>query len=75
MKNKFKYYFSGKVRQLKHLSWFFAGFFLCFFSELVIYCGSCTCYPARFPVVYAFRRKKDGRRVKPTRPRLLTFSF
>lgn len=28
MKNKFKYYFSGKVRQLKHLSWFFAGFSL-----------------------------------------------
>ena len=27
MKTKFKYYFSGKVRQLKHLSWFFAGFF------------------------------------------------
>ena len=31
MKNKFKYYFSGKVRQLKHLSWFFAGFFFASF--------------------------------------------
>lgn len=27
MKTKFKGYFSGKTRQLKHLSWFFAGFF------------------------------------------------
>lgn len=27
MKTKFKGYFSGKTRQLKHISWFFAGFF------------------------------------------------
>lgn len=27
MKNKFRFYFSGKIRQLKHLSWFCAGFF------------------------------------------------
>lgn len=27
MKTKFKGYFSGKARQLKHLSWFCAGFF------------------------------------------------
>lgn len=32
MKNKFRGYFSGKTRQLKHLSWFFAGFF--FASDL-----------------------------------------
>lgn len=32
MKNKFKAYFTGKTRQLKHLSWFFAGFF--FASDL-----------------------------------------
>lgn len=27
MKTKFKGYFSGKTRQLKHFSWFLAGFF------------------------------------------------
>lgn len=27
MKIKFRGYFSGKARQLKHLSWFCAGFF------------------------------------------------